>query len=156
MCLLQVAFLLLVPKPLLASLFHLLQSMGRGTPKEDHTGPAHLNAGKASRLMQARSPTKKRWWQDSRGLAGLPGLNRENKAASPAGGACALRGPRDASERQLQFPHTGVLSPCLLSPCFLALPSWDSRPGACPRADSSPQCDLASDGHLWPRPLRAS
>lgn len=129
---------------------------GAGDPQGGPHLTSPLKSRESLQTDASCSPTKKRCWQDSPGLAGLPGLNRENKAASPAGGAWALRGPGDASERRLRFPRTGVLSPCLSSPCFLALPSWDGRPGACPRAGSGPRCDLASVGRLWPRPLRAS
>lgn len=128
-----------------------------GTPKEDHTKPALHKCGEGLQADGSPQPCKEMLAGRTLGRqAAWTGQGEE--AASPAGGACDLHGSGDLQERRLRFPRAGAFSFSLTQKrlCTKGGPRWGGRPGSCPRAGRGPPCDLASNCHSGPRPLRVS
>lgn len=110
-----------------------------GTPKEDHTRPALLKCGEGLQADGSLQPCKE---EVPAGLAlggRLPGLHRQSKTASSAGGACDLRGFGDlrsggsASHAQKSFFLLSGTGACSTKGNL----GRGGRPGPCPRAGSA-------------------
>lgn len=147
--------LLPLPRPQQAFLSRLLQSMRRG-PAVGVTSP--LKCREASRLKQAHSPTNRRCLARLT-LGRLAAWAEPREQSIPAGSPVPCVGPRMLQSGDAISHAQKSLLPVSGHKSTVAqrtLPGWDSRPGARPRAGSGPRWDLASAGHLWPQPLRAS